>query len=176
DILYYGFRYYDPSTGCWLNRDPAGEAVGGINLYGFARNWPVGGHDYLGLAFRWVSPVYEYLDLREDPRHRGFGIGGYTQWDYFIPEPRVWNHPALTGCQCGKKQITVFGSLRVKAGWVKGDEESRKHEMIHVYGHYYRAYEVFKQDAESYEGICMCEAKAKCIADMIKKEMRDAYF
>ena len=25
DFLYYGFRYYNPSTGRWPNRDPIGE-------------------------------------------------------------------------------------------------------------------------------------------------------
>jgi RHS repeat-associated protein len=32
DLLYYGYRYYKPSTGTWLNRDPKGED-GGLNLY-----------------------------------------------------------------------------------------------------------------------------------------------
>jgi RHS repeat-associated protein len=32
DFLYYGLRYYNPSTGRWLNRDPIGEA-GGMNMY-----------------------------------------------------------------------------------------------------------------------------------------------
>ena len=37
DLLYYGYRYYNASTGRWLSRDPIGEA-GGLNLYGFCRN------------------------------------------------------------------------------------------------------------------------------------------
>jgi RHS repeat-associated protein len=36
-FLYYGYRYYDPSTGRWLNRDLIEEG-GGANLYGFAGN------------------------------------------------------------------------------------------------------------------------------------------
>src|SRR6266487_1220596 len=35
DFLYYGFRYYNPSTGRWLSRDPIAER-GGPNLYLFA--------------------------------------------------------------------------------------------------------------------------------------------
>jgi len=31
DLLYYGLRYYSPSTGRWLNHDPI-EEEGGINL------------------------------------------------------------------------------------------------------------------------------------------------
>ena len=37
DLLYYGYRYYDPSTGRWLSRDPA-EERGGLNLYIFVGN------------------------------------------------------------------------------------------------------------------------------------------
>ena len=37
---YYGFRYYGPSLGRWLNRDPGLES-GGINLYGFVFNNPI---------------------------------------------------------------------------------------------------------------------------------------
>ena len=32
DLVYYGYRYYNPSVGRWPNRDPIGEA-GGVNLY-----------------------------------------------------------------------------------------------------------------------------------------------
>ena len=47
-LIYYGFRYYDPQTGRWLSRDPIGER-GGLNLYGFVGNHPVGRIDFLGL-------------------------------------------------------------------------------------------------------------------------------
>jgi RHS repeat-associated protein len=48
-LLYYGFRYYNPSTGRWPSRDPI-EEQGGVNLYGFVGNDPVGSVDVLGLA------------------------------------------------------------------------------------------------------------------------------
>lgn len=47
-LSYYGYRYYDSSTGRWLNRDPLGEA-GGVNLYGFVGNGPLNAVDALGL-------------------------------------------------------------------------------------------------------------------------------
>jgi uncharacterized protein RhaS with RHS repeats len=34
--------FYDPGTGRWLNRDPI-EERGGVHLYGFVRNNPIGG-------------------------------------------------------------------------------------------------------------------------------------
>jgi RHS repeat-associated protein len=40
-LLYYGHRYYNPSTGRWPNRDPLGER-GGKNLYNFVSNNPQG--------------------------------------------------------------------------------------------------------------------------------------
>jgi RHS repeat-associated protein len=36
-LYYYGYRYYNPSTGRWPSRDPLQE-YGGLNLYGFALN------------------------------------------------------------------------------------------------------------------------------------------
>jgi len=52
DLLYYGHRYYKPSTGTWLNRDPL-EEEGGINLYTFVQNDSVSYTDMLGcLSFR----------------------------------------------------------------------------------------------------------------------------
>jgi RHS repeat-associated protein len=38
---YYGYRYYLPSSGRWLSRDPIGFSDGDINLYGFVQNNPV---------------------------------------------------------------------------------------------------------------------------------------
>ncbi len=48
-LYYYGFRYYNPSTGRWLNRDPI-EERGGINLYGFVGNRPADLFDPLGMV------------------------------------------------------------------------------------------------------------------------------
>jgi RHS repeat-associated protein len=44
-----GQRYYSPSLGRWLSRDPIKER-GGINLYAFVRNSPVNSFDPRGLT------------------------------------------------------------------------------------------------------------------------------
>ncbi|UDQ98384.1 RHS repeat-associated core domain-containing protein [Lentisphaerota bacterium WC36G] len=47
-LIYYNYRYYNPTTGKWLKRDPIQEA-GGLNLYGFALNSAINYWDNLGL-------------------------------------------------------------------------------------------------------------------------------
>jgi RHS repeat-associated protein len=46
-LAYYGKRYYSPSLGRFINRDPAEEA-GGLNLYGFCGNNAINRFDVLG--------------------------------------------------------------------------------------------------------------------------------
>ena len=46
-LSYYGYRFYAPDMGKWLNRDPLGEA-GGINLYGYVERNPVSHVDPAG--------------------------------------------------------------------------------------------------------------------------------
>ena len=73
-LLYYGFRYYSPSLGRFLNRDPLGE-LGGSNLYGFVENDPVNGWDYLGLNDELIcGPSESDAGLCDD------GGGDYYSW------------------------------------------------------------------------------------------------
>ncbi len=47
-LYYYGYRYYDPTTGRWPSRDPIGEK-GGLNLYEFVGNNGLNLIDILGM-------------------------------------------------------------------------------------------------------------------------------
>jgi RHS repeat-associated protein len=47
-FYYFGYRFYDPATQRWLNRDPIAEE-GGVNLYGYVGNNPISGVDAFGL-------------------------------------------------------------------------------------------------------------------------------
>ena len=49
-LIYYGYRYYIPTTGRWPNRDPIQEE-GGPNLCLFAGNASINGVDSLGLSW-----------------------------------------------------------------------------------------------------------------------------
>jgi RHS repeat-associated protein len=48
ELLYYGYRYYDPLLGRWLSRDPSLE-IGGLNLYSFVNDSPLLAVDPFGL-------------------------------------------------------------------------------------------------------------------------------
>ncbi len=56
DLLYYGYRYYKPTTGTWPNRDPI-EERGGLNLYGMIANDPIDRVDLFGLTYGTISVV-----------------------------------------------------------------------------------------------------------------------
>ncbi len=47
-LYYYGYRFYSPRLGRWLNRDPIGE-LGDRNFYRFAVNDPVSWLDVMGM-------------------------------------------------------------------------------------------------------------------------------
>ena len=67
---YYGYRYYDPRDGRWLNRDPLGER-GSQNLYAFVGNDGVNWWDYFGMKTIKVEKCQAYLfvghGLRSNP-------------------------------------------------------------------------------------------------------------
>jgi len=46
-LYYYGYRYYSPAMGRWLNHDPIGEE-GGVNYYAFVLNNTPNLYDLLG--------------------------------------------------------------------------------------------------------------------------------
>jgi RHS repeat-associated protein len=46
-LYYYGLRFYSPSLGRWVSRDPIGER-GGTNLWAFVSNSPATKYDVLG--------------------------------------------------------------------------------------------------------------------------------
>jgi RHS repeat-associated protein len=54
-LYYYGYRFYSPGLGKWINRDPIAES-GGLNLYGFVRNDAINAVDFYGLAQFGIRP------------------------------------------------------------------------------------------------------------------------
>ncbi len=68
-LVYYGRRFYSPSQGRWLSRDPI-EETGGVNLYGFVGNDPINQQDLLGLILWDNSSSFwvVYMGRVIDPR------------------------------------------------------------------------------------------------------------
>ncbi len=87
DLLYYGYRYYKPSTGTWPNRDPLGDEAflrgqtkgksrrtqkhlvehGNLPSYLFVKNSPLGKIDTLGLVGETIDPdPDDYPDYDKD--------------------------------------------------------------------------------------------------------------
>ncbi len=71
-LVYYGSRYYSPSLGRFINKDPI-EEKGGLNLYGFCFNNAIARWDYMGL-----DPVYDggWLPTFRVTATRGGGSAG----------------------------------------------------------------------------------------------------
>ena len=60
DLVYYGYRSYNPSAGRWLSRDPIGER-GGVNPYAFVGNRPASRWDRLGLlSLTYANGGFQY--------------------------------------------------------------------------------------------------------------------
>ena len=59
-LYYYGFRYYSPEFGHWINRDPI-EEEGGVHLTGFTNNNPINAIDILG---KWMPGTHK--DITKD--------------------------------------------------------------------------------------------------------------
>lgn len=87
-LVYYGLRYYSPSLGRFITKDPI-EEQGGINLYNFVRNNPINKWDYIGLVEVpdwWEGSEQDYLDYMNPPRD--YGSDGSLNWfmrDYENP-------------------------------------------------------------------------------------------
>jgi RHS repeat-associated protein len=94
NLAYFGYRYYNPETGRWLNRDPIGEK-GGVNLYAFVKDAPI-----------------NYVDLQGN---QGASLGSFPYNPYlppsFPPNPLVVGPPwapvppgwQLPGTECCKE-------------------------------------------------------------------------
>lgn len=72
----YGHRYYSPSLGRFINRDPI-EEQGGINLYSFFGNNSINAWDYLGMLVPWWEDLgIDGNDLYYDGGSYDWGNGG----------------------------------------------------------------------------------------------------
>lgn len=100
-IHYYGYRYYDPETGWWLNRDPI-EERGGINLYGFVGNDGVNGWDILGLRIQLNSQILPLAQIFKIGRAKKVTAYGLTLVPEFEWTPPTFEKYSSGDCCCVK--------------------------------------------------------------------------
>lgn len=122
-LVYYGFRYYQPSTGRWLSRDPI-EEDGGVNLHAFVKNSPVDENDPLGMCIwtrRWDLPATpekcRTVDTLVNRRAVGFN---QTLWDH-------WKAGSGNALTTNIEKYDALGMVRYrhtllahKQGWENG--------------------------------------------------------
>ena len=98
DFLYYGYRYYNPSTGRWLSRDPAEENEGGPNLYALVGNDSIQSSDPLGLAtYQAANSIWTGANL----------------W-----QAQVWSS---CGCHFG---LVNIGTISIPLAWIDASPTS----------------------------------------------------
>ncbi len=97
-LVYYGYRYYNPELGRWINRDPI-EEEGGIHIYRFNSNDGLNFVDLLGLHFwRWIDYAPIFGTIR-------------TRWRLYIadsyPGTKVAHYktPGVTYAECCHNEI-----------------------------------------------------------------------
>ena len=86
NVLVSGRRYYSPSQGKFLGRDPIEEA-GGLNLYGFVGNSPINRWDLLGMIPITISSGVTSANGQYTPQTMYWRMGGNGLGYYSTPGP-----------------------------------------------------------------------------------------
>jgi len=114
DLLYYGYRYYNASTGRWPSRDPIEEQAG-INLYGFASNDQLNIVDLFGLLG--VSDPWNPPDLPKPYPYPGYSPKtGTNNSSYYDWDPENGKADYLIVLQCCFGESRISGSTREGLG------------------------------------------------------------
>jgi RHS repeat-associated protein len=86
ELLYYGFRYYQPASGKWISRDPIEEG-GGEDLYAILQADAINNVDFLGMSYVTYLHIFGLNTLTTDryTNPPGYGEGdsdGGMQYAY----------------------------------------------------------------------------------------------
>jgi RHS repeat-associated protein len=114
-LVYYGYRYYNPTTGRWPSRDPFAEN-GGLNLYGFTRNNPI---NYVDTDGRQIFPPYQPPPPRPPP--------GKPNEESFYNVHYSKNSITLNFhacCNCDELRDRLYGDLKTFKDWGKNSVAS----------------------------------------------------
>jgi len=151
-LLYYGFRYYNPSTGRWLSKDPLGER-GGLNLYGFVQNAPTRYVDKLGLLLAAVDGTGSWTWRRFDRKSGRWNSHVRNFYmDYIGPGPKqYWDGPAKA--TTGSDSPDIHKDV-IK--WICGVLKNNPSEPINIIGHSRGGYIAMQIAKELKEKGCAC--------------------
>ena len=112
-LYYYRARYYDPTVGRFIERDPISFAGGDVNLYGYVQNNPINWIDPLGLAVGTISyggnpiPYSIGLNGRELAQLSNSQFNGYLQAlkDYLQMLKKALSIGSGAGVACATKRV-----------------------------------------------------------------------
>jgi RHS repeat-associated protein len=106
-LVYYLYRFYDPNLQRWVNRDPIG-VFGGINLYTFVLNKPIGRIDLLGL-------------FGQDADSSSGGVNGPPDLSISGPAgPCAGGGPPIVGNNDSPQELGAFFGLGLVAAAMAG--------------------------------------------------------
>ncbi len=158
-LYYYIGRFYNPTEGRWLNRDPIGSS-GGFNLYGFNGQDAVNEWDYLGLenitaAGNRRIPVLPLFAESNDLEQQGdaiFGDGNYEN----VGSQRSRFGVIWTGGKLGDSDARNRGAEI--AGIMGGSSDKTHNILAHSAG-----FQNALQGIEDYANLYCCKNKGKNI-------------
>jgi RHS repeat-associated protein len=106
-LIYFGKRYYNPTTKQWLTEDPAGN-IDTLNFYAFVRNNPLRYVDYTGLFSEENESRYSFRQL------------GYGMLSVFNSAPVQGSLQAMAGfaeLSSASALLLYSGGLGSSLGW-----------------------------------------------------------
>ncbi|PTY01138.1 RHS repeat-associated core domain-containing protein [Opitutus sp. ER46] len=125
-LVYYGRRYYSPSLGRFISRDPIG-AAGGPNLYGFVANDPINQTDILGMGSEDEITKLKPFEVKAKRPPETGGIIGFSlgdMYDYDFGSPGIivvgpigdisGNAPNKPDCATLKAQLAAAQNTQAK--------------------------------------------------------------
>ena len=147
-LIYYGYRYYQPSTGRWCARDPFGEK-GGQNLYTFVLNSPTWHVDLLGLRCKCcvkpgslkvtldsppftqnptINPRFHFtirFEYEEDGTVQGPDICSFNacQFKQLVKGSFLYNGANITQRSTGWPWLPINSTTRVNDGYSIDDND-----------------------------------------------------
>ena len=163
-LLYYGYRFYNPTDGRWPSRDPI-EERGGVNTYGFVENRPQSACDTLGLTVtkdaivNWKGDIPAITNQRWNDH-----AAGLTS-----PEPRfeILKRHDMEGRPCIRQLIGELHILvETKAGVIlsratnKLSDSVAEHESEHVkiWEDHWNNWVAYLE-GNRFEGRCFCSER-----------------